>query len=301
MADNRNPANMQEPGYFSPLGQRNWLESVVGKKASDTSLNMAKPLAAVQDVLAAPISFPAQFIAGAAGAREAVSATPFYDYTRSAEEQKRPVAPGVVQDLGAKFGDFLALPSNAVRAVGNYLDPQEVGPVQSWTPKSDIIRGLPGYNFEAATPAPRAMTEDRSRKEPMEVTSTPKPAAGPISIVRGLQTTEYLPTMNERGQVQYKAKQTPEQLLAAAQAEAGLKKTLSEVQKNVQGTGMDQAVRTRLAPLQSLQQVIASPNSTKEDVDAARAEINNIWGDIFKLDYLARYGIAGATGQNTGG
>lgn len=209
------------------------------------------------------------------------------------------------------------------RTLQSFFNP---GAGQTFTPQPSvrtmeggtIAQDTPGWNpFEAPTTIANLFrTQQSGIIDPSivarQTTSMPAPAVKPqpaaekavpqpISIIRGLQNTEYLPTMNERGQVQYVAKKTPEQELASAQAVAGLQKTQSETQKNLRGTGMDEAVRTRLAPMQSLQQVLASPNSTKAQQDAARAEINSIWGDIFKLDFMNRYGIAGVTGQNAGG
>jgi hypothetical protein len=285
MAEN----NTQKPGYFSPLGQRNWLESLVSRDTANTALNVMKPVAVAGDVAAFPISLGAQFLAGATGAREGVSATPFYDYARSAEEQQKPVVPGAMQRFGAQFGDFLKIPSNTVQAIGNFIDPQEVSPVQSWTPKTDVIRSL-----EPQRPAlpPGNGIVPNADVSGMYMPPAQKPAGRPISVVRALQNTDYLPIMNDQGQVQYVSREVladrASKQQAAAKADADIKKTMSETEKNLR---YNKATETRMAPLPSLEATLNSPNSTEKEKAEARQEIANIWGDVFKIDlqYLDRF------------
>jgi hypothetical protein len=95
--------------------------------------------------------------------------------------------------------------------------------------------------------------------------------AQPISIVRGLQTTEYLPTVDERGYVQYKAKRTPEEEMAQALQLAGLQKTQSEVVKNLRVPAIDQATLTRLADARKLQALATTTQDPTERKDAQAA------------------------------
>lgn len=304
MADNNDPMT-QQPGYFSPLGQRNWLESLIGRDASNTALNVMKPIAVAGDVAALPISLGAQFLAGATGAKEGVSATPFYDYTRPAEQQQKPVVPGVVQGLGARFADILKAPSNVFQAAGNFLDPEEVSPVKSWTPKTDALRDLPGYNpndprmFSRTgsnqTSVAEKLMGDNYRVQP-EAKAQPK--SGPISVVRALQNTNYLPVMDQQGRVSYQSEdftrqKAAEQLsakLGAAKTTAEIDKLLGEAQKARTPVAADQAINTYLGLLRGeYEPLLQDPdaNTRKKAVVEYRNAIADV---IAKFGFDARMG-----------
>lgn len=117
-----------------------------------------KIAAAIPDVLAQPVIKGAQFWNGFMGGQTAIPNTPVYDATVLAPQGvTAPVAPGVTQKLGAAVGDVLSLPFSGLQALGNYIDPREVAPVKSITPRMDAIRAMPGYNAVADAPAARAL------------------------------------------------------------------------------------------------------------------------------------------------
>jgi hypothetical protein len=121
-----------------------------------------------------------------------------------------------------------------------------------------------------------------------------KPAARPISVVRALQNTDYLPTMNDQGQVQYVSREVladrASKQQAAAKADVDIKKTMSETEKNLR---YNKAIEARLAPLPTLEATLNSPNSTEEQKTEAQKEIDNIFADTLKLEFMSRYRIPG--------
>lgn len=114
-----------------------------------------KIAAAIPDVLAQPVIKAGQFWNGFMGGQTAIPNTPVYDAT--VRPAGVPVVPGVTQKLGAAAGDVLSLPFAGLQALGNYIDPVEVSPVKSITPRMDAIRAMPGYNAVADAPAARAL------------------------------------------------------------------------------------------------------------------------------------------------
>lgn len=113
-----------------------------------------KIAAAIPDVLAQPVIKGAQFWNGFMGGQTAIPNTPVYDATVLAPQGvTAPVAPGVTQKLGAAVGDVLSLPFSGLQALGNYIDPREVAPVKSITPRMDAIQAMPGYESASAPKA----------------------------------------------------------------------------------------------------------------------------------------------------
>lgn len=115
--------------------------------------------------------------------------------------------------------------------------------------------------------------------------STPAPQAGditgsPISIVRGLQNTDYLPTMTSRGQVQYKSiPQMQAEAATAAAAEqtaATLQKTKSETAKNASVLPLAQFQEKVAKRAMQLQDLLAGMDPNDAKYQGVQNEFNRL-------------------------
>lgn len=162
-------------------------------------------------------------------------------------------------------------PFDAPATVANFLRPQQPGIVDP----SIVARQTTNVpTIPASVPAPAP--------EPQPAAA--KAAPQPISIVRGLQNTEYLPSINERGQVQYKAKMTAADELAAAKSTAEIAKLFGEAKKAETPSASDTAINTYLGLIKGqYEPMLKSPDANVRT--QAVTEYKNAVADV-----IAKFG-----------
>jgi len=107
------------------------------RAASETGPGIGTKLGAAALDLA---TLPYQFGAGFFG-KEPTSLTPFYDeWVRRPRGQTGTAPASPAQKAGAAFGDVMASPAPVVQKIGSMIDPQEISPPESYSPRFDVLR-----------------------------------------------------------------------------------------------------------------------------------------------------------------
>lgn len=119
---------------------------------------MNRAVGVIGDVVGQGANQLAAFGGGAIGVNHAFSNTPVYDklVREPAGENPGVIAPNFAQRAGAVGYDVATSPFRALKAIGNYIDPKEVGPVASYTPSYDVIRGMDAKAAAAPAMTPTA-------------------------------------------------------------------------------------------------------------------------------------------------
>jgi hypothetical protein len=132
--------------------------------------------ASALDIATLPYQLGVGFFGG-----KPTSLTPFYDeYVRRARGETGEAPPSPVQRTGAALGDVLSSPVSVARGIGSMIDPTEISPPTSYTPRLDVLRqaeAARGQRSPATPPPPAAPPAPAATSSMAEFIGGPTPGA----------------------------------------------------------------------------------------------------------------------------
>lgn len=132
--------------------------------------------ASALDIATLPYQLGVGFFGG-----KPTSLTPFYDeYVRRARGETGEAPPSPVQKTGAALGDVLSSPVSVARGIGSMIDPTEISPPTSYTPRLDVLRqaeAARGQRSPTTPPPPAAPPAPAATSSMAEFIGGPTPGA----------------------------------------------------------------------------------------------------------------------------
>jgi len=133
--------------------------------------------AAALDLATLPYQFGTGFFGG-----KSTSLTPFYDeYVRRPRGETGTAPPSPAQKAGAAFGDVMASPAPVVQKIGSLIDPREISPPSTYTPRFDVLRRAEEERAAEEAGIASIPIPQRPQREAIEEPPAAPPAAAPAA------------------------------------------------------------------------------------------------------------------------